>query len=72
MKNLLKVERARRDLTQKQLAKIVGVNPATINSIETKIYEPSIVLCLRLAMFFNMSVEELFTLEENEKQLNPL
>ena len=72
MKNLLKVERARRNITQKQLAHVVGVNPATINSIETKVYEPSILLCMKLAIYFNMRVEELFTLDEEEKKLNEL
>ena len=67
MKNLLKVERARRNMTQKELAHIMGVNIATINSIETKVYEPSVLLCLRLALFFNMSVEDLFIIEPGEE-----
>nr|WP_298003400.1 helix-turn-helix transcriptional regulator [uncultured Flavobacterium sp.] len=66
MKNSIKVERARHDLTQGDLAEKVGVSRQTINSIETKKYVPSAVLALKIAQVFQMPVEDLFELEEDD------
>lgn len=66
MKNNIKVERARHDLTQGDLAEKVGVSRQTINSIETKKYVPSAVLALKIAQVFQMPVENLFELEEDD------
>ena len=70
MKNLLRVERARRRLTQKDLANIMGVTSTTINSIENKVYEPSVLLVLRMADYFKLPVNDLFFLEEEDKKYN--
>lgn len=66
MKNLLKVERAKKDITQADLADKIGVSRQTINAIEKGKFVPSTVLALKLAKFFGTSVEEIFTLEEND------
>ena len=66
MKNTIKIERARHDLTQGDLAEKVGVSRQTINSIETKKYVPSTVLALKIAQVFQMPVENLFELEEDD------
>lgn len=66
MKNTIKVERARHDLTQGDLAEKVGVSRQTINSIETKKYVPSAVLALKIARVFQLPVEDLFELEEDD------
>lgn len=66
MKNTIKIERARHDLTQGDLAEKVGVSRQTINSIETKKYVPSAVLALKIAQVFQMPVENLFELEEDD------
>jgi len=66
MKNSIKVERARHNLTQGDLAEKVGVSRQTINSIETKKYVPSAVLALKIAQVFQMPVENLFELEEDD------
>ena len=66
MKNSIKVERARHDLTQGDLAEKVGVSRQTINSIETKKYVPSAVLALKIAQVFQMPVENLFELEDDD------
>ena len=66
MKNLIKVERARHDLTQADLAKNVGVSRQTINSIEKNRYVPSTVLALKLSAVFNISVNDFFTLENDD------
>jgi putative transcriptional regulator len=65
LQNHLKVERARRNLTQEQLADLVGVTRKTINSIETRRFVPSTLLALKLARFFRVRVEDLFEIEVN-------
>ncbi|RRA96091.1 helix-turn-helix transcriptional regulator [Paenimyroides viscosum] len=66
MKNYIKIERARHNLTQGDLAEKVGVSRQTINSIETKKYIPSAVLALKIAKIFNMPLDILFELEEHD------
>lgn len=63
MKNNLKVQRAIKDLTQEELAKLLGVSRQTINSIEKNRYVPSTVLALKLSKVFEISVNEIFELE---------
>jgi putative transcriptional regulator len=65
MKNTLKVQRAILDLTQDDLAKKIGVSRQTINSIEKSRYVPSTVLALKLSAVFKISVNDFFTLEED-------
>jgi putative transcriptional regulator len=60
--NTLKVERARRDLTQAELAEMVGVTRKTINTVEVGRFVPSTVLALKLARALDLRVEELFFL----------
>lgn len=66
MKNTLKVERARLDMTQAALAEKVGVSRQTINSIEIGKYIPSTLLSLKIASVFKTHVDEIFTLEEKD------
>lgn len=66
MKNNIKIERARNNFTQAELAERVGVSRQTINSIETKKYIPSTILALKIAKVFNMKVDDLFALEEGD------
>ena len=66
MKNNLKVQRAIKDLTQEDLAKLLGVSRQTINSIEKNRYVPSTVLALKLSKVFGISVNEIFQLEEKD------
>ena len=71
MKNLIKVERARHDLSQQQLADLLGVSRQSIYAIEGRIFVPSTILALRIAQLFNLKVEDIFKLEESE-QCTPL
>ncbi|MDR0540650.1 MAG: helix-turn-helix transcriptional regulator [Dysgonamonadaceae bacterium] len=66
MKNNLKVQRAIRDITQEDLAKIISVSRQTINAIEKNKYVPSTVLALKMAKYFEKPVEEIFTLEDSD------
>lgn len=66
MQNLLKVERAKKEITQEILAQAVGVSRQTIISIESGKYIPSTILALKLARYFNTSVEAIFALDPND------
>jgi putative transcriptional regulator len=66
MKNWLKVERAKINITQAKLAEKLNVTRQTINSIELNKFVPSTLLALRLAKFFNVKVEDIFFLDDNE------
>ena len=61
MKNLrLKAARAAKDLSQQQLAEIVGVSRQTINAIEKGDYNPTIKLCLAICKALDKTLDELF------------
>ena len=62
--NRLRQERARLNLTQAELATLVGVSRKTINTVENGVFIPSTVLALRLARALRTSVETLFRLDE--------
>lgn len=66
MKNNLRVQRAIKNITQAELADLIQVSRQTINTIESGKYVPSTVLALKMAKVFNVSVEEIFNLEEGD------
>lgn len=68
--NHLKVERAKRNLTQAQLAELIGVSRQTINAIEKRKLVPSTMLALKLSRCFGTSVNDIFELESNQNQTN--
>ena len=68
MKNTIKVERAKHDLTQAALADKVNVSRQTINSIEIGKFVPSSILALKIAAIFGTSAESIFILEDNDWQ----
>jgi putative transcriptional regulator len=63
LRNNLRVLRAKRDITQEDLAEAIGVSRQTINAIELGKFNPSVVTALNLARFFETAVEEVFFLE---------
>lgn len=67
MKNYLKVYRAMQDLTQEDLAKILGVTRQTIIAIEKDKYDPSLVLAFKIAEFFNVQIEDIFIYKEDQE-----
>lgn len=60
--NRLRVARAERELSQEQLARLVGVTRQTISAIETGQYSPSALLAFLLARQLGKRVDELFFL----------
>jgi len=64
LSNQIKIQRAIKNITQEELAARIGVTRKTINTIETCKFIPSTILAIKLARFFEIKVEELFTLVE--------
>lgn len=66
MKNLkLKAARAKKDLTQKELADIVGVTRQTIGLIENCKYNPTISLCIEICKALDKTLDDIFWEEDN-------
>ena len=66
-KNLkLKAARAGHDLSQQELAALVGVSRQTINAIEKGEYNPTIRLCRAICRALETTLNDLFW-EENEE-----
>jgi len=65
MENKLKVYRAKHDLTQEDLAKEVGVTRQTINALEAERYDPSLELAFKLAIYFDCSIEDVFSYDSD-------
>ena len=66
MNNTIKVERARNDMSQTDLAEKVGVTRQAIYAIEKKKFIPSAVLAFKIASALKVEVAELFELEESD------
>ncbi|HSM47457.1 MAG TPA: helix-turn-helix transcriptional regulator [Draconibacterium sp.] len=66
MKNSLKIERAIKNLTQDDLARLICVSRQTINSIESGRYVPSTVLALKISKIFEKPVNDIFELEDSD------
>ena len=66
MKNIIRVERAIKRMTQAQLAELIGVSRQTIVAIESEKYVPSTVLSLKIARVFDKRVDDIFELEESD------
>ncbi len=66
MKNNIKLERVKKNITQQELADKLQVSRQTINAIEANKYLPSTLLALRMAHLFGIKVEDLFQLEPTD------
>lgn len=60
LKNRLKVARAEQNISQEELAKLVGVSRQTISSIETGQFNPTAKLALLLCIALDKKFEALF------------
>lgn len=69
MKNRLRVARAEINISQEQLATMVGVTRQTIGSIETGQYCPTAKLAIILSKCLNKKFEDLFYLEEDDNRV---
>ncbi len=59
--NRIGLFRAERGVSRRDLAEAVGVNPQTIGYLERGDYAPSLELAMKIAEFFGVPVEMLFS-----------
>ncbi|NMB62763.1 MAG: helix-turn-helix transcriptional regulator [Chloroflexi bacterium] len=64
MRNRIRELRKKLGLRQEDLATSLGVTRQTINAIENNKYNPSLELAMKLAKLLNITIEELFIIEE--------
>jgi putative transcriptional regulator len=65
VKNKVKLARIEKgDLSQGDLAKLVGVTRQTLSLIEAQKYNPTIKVCLLISRYLERPVDELFWAEE--------
>lgn len=62
IQNSVQFLRKERGITQEKLAEIVGVTRQTIISIEKGNYVPSVLLALKIAAYFKVHVESVFSI----------
>lgn len=65
--NQIKHMRTARGLTQVQMALDLHITRQTITAIENNKYNPSLELALKLVKYFNVSIDEIFELKEEDK-----
>lgn len=64
IKTNLKKMRLAQQLTQEELATMLGVTRQTINAIEQDKYQPTLYLAYKCARLFKTDIEHIFTFEE--------
>jgi len=64
LSNRIAVFRTEHEMTQKDLAEIIGVSRQTIISIEKNRYIPSVTLAFDIANVFDVQIEEVFQYKE--------
>ncbi len=64
--NRLKEHRARLGVNQQEMGRLAGVSRQTISQIERGDYSPSVTLALKLAKLCGVTVEDIFTYQEDE------
>lgn len=63
--NRVKLARVENNLTQAELAELVGVTRQTIGLIEAGKYNPTIKLCLMIAEVTGKTIDQLFWIEKD-------
>ena len=66
MRNRVREQRARRGLSQAEIAAALGVSRRTLISIENGGYLPSLPLAFAIARFFDLTVDKMFDPEDEE------
>ncbi len=66
LNNRLKEYRARINVNQTEMGRLVGVSRQTISQIERGDYSPSVTLALKIAKVLDVRVEDIFSYEEDD------
>ncbi len=64
--NRIRVFRAEHRMSQGDLAEKIGVSRKTISTIEVGRFVPSTIIALKIAQYFDVPVEEIFSLVTNK------
>jgi putative transcriptional regulator len=64
--NIRKLRFNHDEMTQQQLADLVGVTRQTIVAIENEKYSPTLELAFRIALVFSLPLEEIFSYNEKK------
>ena len=64
MKNRIEEIRKSKGIRQEDFAKALGVSRQTISSLETGRYNPSLQLAYKIAIFFGLTIEDVFLFSE--------
>ena len=67
IKNNLSPLRAKKGITQQDLANSIGVTRATVNAMERGNYNPSLELAFRLSHYFKKDIQKIFQVEEGRE-----
>ena len=70
LENRLKEHRARLGINQSEMGKLAGVSSPTISLLERGDYSPSVTLALKIAKICQVTVEDIFSYREEEKDEN--
>ncbi len=62
--NIRIIRRGKADITQDELAHLVGCTRQTIVALEKEKYSPSLALALKIARVLGVSVDDLFSIEQ--------
>lgn len=65
--NYIREIRLEKGITQVKMAQDLQVTRQTINAIEKNKYNPSLELALKLIAYFDMPIEEIFILQEEDE-----
>ncbi|MFU0790195.1 helix-turn-helix transcriptional regulator [Virgibacillus proomii] len=67
VRNYIRDVRLKKGITQVKMAEDLHVTRQTINAIEKNKYNPSLELALKIIAYFDMPIEEIFILEEDDE-----
>lgn len=65
--NYIREIRQKKGITQIKMAEDLQVTRQTINAIEKNKYNPSLELALKIIAYFDVPIDEIFILEEDDK-----
>lgn len=68
IRNRIKELRAARGMTQQELADHIGVTRQTVNAIELDKYSPSLESAFRIAVLFDVPLEQVFQYSAEKKK----
>lgn len=69
MRNRIEEIRKEQGIRQEEFSRALGVSRQTISSLENGRYNPSILLAHRIAVYFGLTIEEVFLFEEESVEV---